>query len=31
MFSGVLSSGFQNVTLLIQQASRSTLSLKPKA
>ena len=31
MFSGCFSSGFQNVVSLIQQASFSTRSLKPKA
>ena len=31
MFSGLLSSGFQNVVSVIQQASFSTRSLKPKA
>ena len=31
MFAGCLSSGFQNVVSLIQQASFSTRSLKPKA
>ena len=31
MFAGCLSSGFQNVVSLIQQASFMTRSLKPKA
>ncbi len=31
MFAGCFSSGFQNVDSLIQQASLSTRSLKPKA